>query len=193
MSLCDVVDEFLNQHRLADTGTSEQTNFSTTCIRCKKVDNLYTSLQDLGGGRLVNEWRGVSVDGRKFNTLDGATFVNGFANDIHDPSEGCRADGNHDRSTSVNNFCTSDKTFCTIHGNGTYRVLTQVGRDLEDETTTAEILYLQGIENGRKVVGVKLNIDNSTNNGFYGADCAFCFSCIGASSCVTDNFFRRIK
>jgi hypothetical protein len=130
MSLCNIVDEFLNQHSLADTGTSEQTNLSATSIRCKKINNLDTSLQNLGRGRLVNEWRRVRMNGGKFDALNGATFVNGFTNDIHDSAQSCFADGDHDRSAGVNNPCTSDKTFCTVHGNSTNRVLTQVRRDL---------------------------------------------------------------
>jgi hypothetical protein len=190
MSLCNVVDEFLNQHSLANTSSSEQTDLSTTSVGRKKVDNLDTGFQDLGSGRLVNERRRVRVDGGKFNTLDRATFVNGFANNVHDSSESCSTDRDHDGSASVNNLCTSDETFCTVHGNGTYRVLTQVGRNLQDETTTTKILHLQGIKNGRKVVGVKFYIHNGTNDGFYGANCTFRFSCIGARSCLRKDVER---
>lgn len=49
MGLGDVVNEFLNQHRLSDTSTSEETNLSTTSVGGKKIDNLDTSLQNFGG------------------------------------------------------------------------------------------------------------------------------------------------
>ena len=48
MSLGDVVDKFLNQHGLSDTGTTEKTNLSTTSIRSEEVDDLDSGLQNLG-------------------------------------------------------------------------------------------------------------------------------------------------
>lgn len=53
-------------------------------------------------------------------------------------------------------------------------------RDLENETTSMEVLHLQGIEDRREIVRVKLDINDSTNDGFYRADGTLCFSCIGA-------------
>ena len=44
MGLGDVVDEFLNQHSLANTSTTEQTNLSTTSVGGEQVDNLNTGL-----------------------------------------------------------------------------------------------------------------------------------------------------
>jgi len=44
MGLSDVVDEFLNQHGLANTGATEQTNLSTTGVGGEQVDNLDTGL-----------------------------------------------------------------------------------------------------------------------------------------------------
>ena len=45
--LGDVVDELLNQHGLADTGTTEETNLSTTSVGSKEIDNLDTGLENL--------------------------------------------------------------------------------------------------------------------------------------------------
>lgn len=47
MGLGDVVDELLNQDGLSDTGTSEETNLSTTGVGSKKVDNLDTGFENL--------------------------------------------------------------------------------------------------------------------------------------------------
>jgi hypothetical protein len=47
MGLGDIVDEFPNQDGLSDTCTSEETNFTTTIVRSKKVNDLDTSLQNL--------------------------------------------------------------------------------------------------------------------------------------------------
>ena len=47
MGLGDVVDELLDEHSLADTGTTEETNLSTTSVGSKEIDNLDTGLENL--------------------------------------------------------------------------------------------------------------------------------------------------
>jgi hypothetical protein len=169
MGLGDVVNELLNQHSLSDTSTSEETNLSTTSIGGEEVDNLDTGFKDLSSGRLLDECGRLGVNGGQLDTLDGSTLVNGLTNDVHDTAEGSSTDGDHDGSTSVNDLGTTNETLGTVHSNGTDGVLTQVGSDLKNETTTMEILNLQGIKNGGKVVSLELDVDNCTNNGFYGS------------------------
>ena len=170
MGLGDVVDELLNQHGLSDTGTTEETNLSSTSVGSKEIDDLDTGLENLGGGGLVNERRGVGVDGRELDTLDRTTLVNGLANDVHDTAEGGGTNGNHDGVTSVDDLGAANETLGTVHGNGTDRVLTKMGGNLENETAAREVLDLQGIENGRKVVSFKLDVNDGTNDGLHGAD-----------------------
>jgi peptide chain release factor 1 len=167
MSLGDVIDEFLNQHGLAHTGTSEQTDFSATSVWSEKVNDLDTSFEHLSGCRLVNERRGVSVNRAEFDTLDGTTFVNGFANDVHDAAESASADGDKNGSARIDDFLTTNETLCTIHGDGANGVLSQMGRNLKDEATTMEILDLKGVEDGGKVFGVELHVDDGTNDSFH--------------------------
>jgi len=76
----------LNQHGLSDTSTTEQTNLSTTSVRGQKVDDLDTSLQDLGDDGLVDKRRGVGVDRSLLDSLDRASVVNGLTDDVHDSS-----------------------------------------------------------------------------------------------------------
>jgi hypothetical protein len=42
-----------------------------------------------------------------------------------------------------------------------------MGRDFKDKTAAAEVHDFECVEDRREVVGVKLNIDYSTNDGFY--------------------------
>jgi peptide chain release factor 1 len=167
MGFGDVVDEFLNQHGLSDTSTSEKANLSTTGVGGKEVDDLNTGFQNLGSSGLVNEGRRVGMDGGKLDTLDWATLVNGLTNDVHDTAESGGTNRDHDGVASINDLGTTDETFCTVHGNGADRVLTKMGSDFKDKTATAEIHDLEGVEDRREVVGVKLDIDNGTNDGFY--------------------------
>jgi len=170
MGLGNIVDEFLNQDGLSDTSTSEETNLSATGVRGKEVDDLDTGLQNLGGGGLVNEGRRFGVDRGKLDTLDWAALVNGFTNDVHDTAESGGTDRDHDGVAGVNNLGTANETFCTVHGNGADRVLAEMGCDFKDETTAAEVHDLEGVEDWREVIGVKLNIDDGTNDGFYRAN-----------------------
>ena len=170
MSLGDVVDELLDEHSLADTGTTEETNLATTGVGGKKVDDLDTGLQDLSSRRLLHECRRVGVDGGHLDTLDGASLVNGLANNVHDTAEGCGADRDLDGGTRVDDLLATDETLGTVHSNGTDRVLTEVSGDLEDETTTVEVLDLESVENGGKVLSLELHVNNGTDDGLYVAD-----------------------
>ena len=118
MSLRDVVDEFLNQHSLPDTGTTEQANFSTAGIRGKQVNNLDTGLQHFGGGRLLNEGGRVGMDRAKFDALDWAPLIDWFTNDIHDAAQSTLPDRDLNGSTSVYNLLSTDETLGTVHSNG---------------------------------------------------------------------------
>ena len=48
MALGDIVDELLDKHCLADTGTTEEANLTTLRIGLEKVDHLDTGEHDLG-------------------------------------------------------------------------------------------------------------------------------------------------
>jgi peptide chain release factor 1 len=176
MSLGDVVDKLLDQHSLSDTSTTEETNLSTTSIGSEKVDNLDTSLEYLSGSRLLNERWGLVMDGKLLVALDGATLVNRLTNDVDDTAKSTFADGNTDGGTSVNDLLATDETLGTIHSNSTDGVLTKVGSYLKDETTTVEVLHLQGVENRREILALKLDIDDGTNNSLYRADGVLCLS-----------------
>ena len=55
--------------------------------------------------------------------------------------------------------------------------------DLEDKTATVEVLNLKGVEDRREVLGVELDINDSTDDGFYRADLGLCLRGISARCC----------
>ena len=167
MSLSDVVDELLDEHRLADTGTTEETNLATTSVGRKEIDDLDTGLQDLSSSGLLDERRGVGMDREELDALDGTTLVNGLANDVHDTAEGGGTDGDTDGGAGVDNLLATDETLGTVHSDGADRVLAEVSRDLEDETTTVEVNDLERVENGGKVFTLELHVDDGTDDGLY--------------------------
>ena len=113
MSLGDVVDKLLNEHSLADTGTTEETNLSTTSVGSDKIDNLDTGDEDLSRGGLVNELGSLGVNRAVVLRLDGTTLVNGVTSDVHDTAQSGSTDGNGDGSTSVGGLGATGKTLGT--------------------------------------------------------------------------------
>ena len=158
MCLCDVVDQLLDEHGLSDAGTSKETNLSTLGVRGEEVDDLDAGLEDLCGGRLVDERRRVGMDGGELHALDGTAFVDGLANDVHDSAEGGCSDGDHYRCAGVDNLLATNETLCAVHCDGADRVFTQMGGDLEDETAAMEILNLEPLR-----MGGRLSVSNWTS------------------------------
>ena len=113
VGLGNVVDELLNEDSLADTSTTEESDLSTTGVGGDKVDDLDTSDQNLSRGGLLNELRGLPVDGQVVLGLDGATLINGVTSDVHDTAKSRVADGDGDGSASVAGLGASDETLGT--------------------------------------------------------------------------------
>jgi hypothetical protein len=96
VGLGDVVDELLNQDGLTDTGTTKESNLSTTSVGGEKVDDLDTGLENLSLGRLVDELGSVGVDRTGADSLDGAALVDRLTNDVDDTTERSGTDGDLD-------------------------------------------------------------------------------------------------
>jgi hypothetical protein len=113
VGLGDVVDQLLNEDGLADTGTTEETNLSTTSVGSEQIDDLDTSDQNLGRGGLISERRGVGVNGQELVGLDRSSLVNGVTSDVQDTTKSGRADGDGNGSTSVRGLGATDETLGT--------------------------------------------------------------------------------
>ena len=167
VGLGDVVDELLDKHGLTDTGTTEQTNLTTTSVRGKQVDDLNTGLENLGSSRLLNKGRRVAVDWHARNSVNRSTLVNGVTSDIDDTAERTVTDRNRDRSTSVTDLLATDKTISTVHGNAADSVLTNLLGDLKNEAVTQRVLtakHLEGVVNGREALGVEVNVNDRADD-----------------------------
>ena len=105
--------QLLNEHSLSDTGTSEETDLTTTSVGGEEVDNLDTGNQDLSGGGLLGELRGIGVDGVELGSLDGTTLVNGVTSDVHDATKSAVTNGNLDGGASVGGLGATNETLGT--------------------------------------------------------------------------------
>ena len=105
--------QLLDEHGLTDTGTTEETNLTTTSVGGEQVDDLDTGHENLGLGGLLDELGGISVDGGVLDGLDGATLVNGVTSDVDDTAKGGRTDGDLDGGTGVTGSGTTGQTLST--------------------------------------------------------------------------------
>lgn len=160
--LSNVVNKFLNEHSLSDTGTSEETNLTTSSIGSEEIDDLNTSDENFCSSSLISERRGISVDRVVFSSLDGSSLINGFTNNVHDTSESTRSDWNGDRTSGVNNTLSSDETFSTVHGNSSDSGVSQVLSNLKDESVRSTLDF-KCVQNLREFT-FELNINDGTDN-----------------------------
>ena len=58
----NVVDELLNEHRLADACAAEQTDLAALGVRLQEINDLDAGLQQLGRRALVGKGRSLAVD-----------------------------------------------------------------------------------------------------------------------------------
>src|SRR5699024_4968838 len=66
----DAGDHLLDEHRLADTGTTEQSDLATLDVRGEQVEHLDTGFQHLGRTLELVERRRLTVDGPPVIGLD---------------------------------------------------------------------------------------------------------------------------
>ena len=82
-------------------------------------------------------------------------------------------DGNLDGCSRVDDLLSSDETSGTVHSDTSDSVLSQMLGDLEDKRSLGSAsleLNLESVENRWEVLGVKVDIDDGTNDGLDGTD-----------------------
>ena len=85
--LSNVVDQLHDDNGLTNTRTTESTNFTTLSKRADKVDDLDTSLEDLGVSCLVNQFWWKAVDRATLVGCDWALFVHCITSNVEDAAE----------------------------------------------------------------------------------------------------------
>jgi len=162
--LGNVVDQLLNEHSLSDTGTSEETNLTTTGIGGEQVDDLDTGNENLGNDGLIDELGSLAMNGGGLLGVYGTTLIDRLTDDVDDTAQALGTDGDGDGGTGILDSLATDQTLGTVHGNGTDGVLSQVLGDLEDQAAV-QALDLKSVENGGELALVELNVDDGTNDG----------------------------
>ena len=148
VGLGDVVDEFLNEHRLADARAAEQADLAALGVGREQIDDLDAGDENLGFRRLLDICGSWLMDRAASLHDDRPSFVHGIADHVHDAPERALADRDRDRPAGVNDFLTAHQTFRDVHGDAAHRVLAQMLRDFEHKAI-AIVDRLKRVENGR--------------------------------------------
>jgi len=163
VSLGNIVDQLHDKYGLANTGTTKETNLSTLDIGGQQVYDFDTSDENLLFDRHLSELGSLGMNGGSLGRVDGSPLINGVTNNVDDSAKSFLADRDSDGGAGVEDLVSSYKTLCSVHGNGSHCVLSQMLGYLQNETGFASC-YVQGIENLRESI-LKLYVDDGTNDG----------------------------
>ena len=138
--LREVVDELLDQHRLADSGAAEEPDLAALDVRRDQVDALEARLEDLDRRREVAEGGRVAVDGPALRVGgDLALFVDRLADHVPQAPEGGLSDGDGDRSARVDDVDTAREPVGGVHRDRSDAVVTEVLLHLRHERAALQL------------------------------------------------------
>jgi hypothetical protein len=170
--LGDVVDELLDQHRLADTGAAEESGLAALRIRLQQVDDLDAGLEHLDLCRLLLEGRRRTMDWVRPRGMDGRALVDGLADDVQDPPERLFAlHGQGDGCAGVQHAHAAREAVGRSHGHRAHPRLAEVLRDLErellrirEDVLVLDALHEQRVVDGRQLAGFELDVDDGSDD-----------------------------
>ncbi len=94
MAAGNIVDQFLDDDRLAHTGAAEQTDLAAFQKRLDQIDDLDPGLKHLFAGCLLFKRRRGAMDGPPFLCIDRSQLVHWLTNDVQDAAQ--RRDAHRD-------------------------------------------------------------------------------------------------
>ena len=162
MRLGDVVDEFHDQHGLADAGAAEQADLAAAGVRGEQVDDLDAGDEDLRFGGLLGIGRRRLMDVAARLADDRPGLVDRLADDVHDAAERAGADRHRDRRAGVGDGLAAHEALRGVHGDAAHRALAELLRHLEDEAV-ALVVGLERVEDLRQVA-VELHVDDGADD-----------------------------
>ena len=160
--LGDIVDQFHDQHGLADAGAAEQADLAALGVGREQVDDFDAGDQNRGFGRLVGIGRRILVDRPQHFALDRTGFVDRFADHVDDAAEQPGADRHRDRRPGVGDFLAAHQPFAGVHGDGTHGVFAKLLRDFQHQAL-ALIGGFQRVEDRRQVL-VEMHVDDGADD-----------------------------
>src|SRR5271156_3907957 len=162
---CDVVDQFLNQHGLANARAAEQADLSTFQVRLGEVHDLDAGLEHFERRGLVLKQRSRAVNGVALFVFHGAEIIDRIAEDVEHAAENAAADRDGYRLAEIERFHAADQTFSGFHRDATHAAFAEVLSDFGDDVERLGIIETfagdaHRIVNERKVSLFELDINN---------------------------------
>jgi hypothetical protein len=119
----DVVDQLLDQDRLAEARAAEQSDLAATNERGEQIDHLHARLEDLDLRRQVGEERRIAVDRPALDILRRRLLVHRFPDDVPDASERRVTHRNRDRPAGVLDLEPAGEPVGGIHRDGPHAIV----------------------------------------------------------------------
>jgi hypothetical protein len=155
--LGEVVDELLDQHRLADAGSAEQPDLAALRVGGEQVDDLDARLEHLGGRRQVLGARSLLMDAAALDVRGHRVAqVDRLAEQVEDAPERHLTDGDGDRGARVEHLQTSCQTVRRVHRHRPHAVVAEVLLDLAHE----QLLLRSGADAGGLLLAVGAGADD---------------------------------
>ena len=163
--LCDIVDQFLDQYGLSDTGTAEEADLAALGIGLDQIDDLDPCEQHFRAGAEVFEGRGFGVYGAAADFGHCGQSVDGIAGHVEQAAFDGVADRHGNGSISVSHGKAANQSFGTVHGDAADTVLSEVLLNFQHEGFAIGLFEFQGVIDLGEFA-IKLNIDNSADDLF---------------------------
>src|SRR5690606_27565766 len=157
----DVTDQFHHVYGLADTGATEQTDFTALGERADQVDNLDTGFQQVVTTCLLGIRRCSAVDFPLLFFTDGAGFVDRVAQYVHDPAQGRFTDRYGDGLVGAGDVQATLEAFGRTHRNGTHHAVAQLLLHFEGGFGAD---YFQRFINTRHLITWEFHVDNGADD-----------------------------
>ena len=128
-----VVNQFLNQHRLAHAGAAEQADLSALQVRLHQIHNLDAGLEHFQRRGLIFERRRGAMNGIALLGFYRAQVVHWLAEHVQHAAERRAAHRHGDRSARVDRLHAAHHAFGGLHGHGAHAAFAQVLLHLGDD------------------------------------------------------------
>ena len=176
--LGDVVDQFLNQHGLADAGAAEQADLAALGVRREQVDDLDAGDENFRFGRLLGVARRLGVDrAHALPALTGpASSIGSPMTLMMRPSRPGPTGTAIGRPVSVTSWPRT-RPSVDVHRDGAHRRFAEMLRDFEHQAVAA-VVGLERVQD-RRQIALELHVDDGADHlrdlaGLVGFACGGC-------------------
>ena len=123
---------------------------------------LLTSNKHIFSRTLLLERWSISMDWKRFGSINWTTLINWLSNDIDNSSKGSLSNWHLNWGSSILNSLSSDETLSRIQSNSTHIISSQMLSNFKYKSVLS-VLNLKGIEDWWEFSG-ELHIHNGSNN-----------------------------